>query len=87
MGERRSETCTACATCFLTFSKDHEYILGRYTTEWDRLNAEVKLAVAVGSRSIDFDAIENFCSEVGFEFVEVSDDLADDESGSECSTF
>jgi hypothetical protein len=80
-GEVREISSIQCA-CLIYF-KDYEYILGRYTTEWEALNAEVKLAVAVGQGTIDTETMEDFCSEVGFEFVDAGDELAKD--GSESS--
>ncbi|KAG9052153.1 hypothetical protein FS842_010408 [Serendipita sp. 407] len=57
--------------------EDYEYILGRYTTEWEILNAEVMLAVAVGQKTIDMEAVEDFCSEVGFELVDLGEEIPD----------
>jgi hypothetical protein len=37
------------------------------------LNAEVKLAVAIGHKAIDTEVVDSFCSEVGFEFVDAGD--------------
>jgi hypothetical protein len=56
-------------------------MLGRYTSEWEKLNAEVMLAVAIGSDSLETDAAEDFCSEVGFEFIDAGDE--DEESASD----
>jgi hypothetical protein len=53
-------------------------MLGRYTSEWEKLNAEVMLAVAIGSDNLETDAAEDFCSEVGFEFIDAGDE--DEES-------
>ncbi|PVF97676.1 hypothetical protein CPB86DRAFT_785630 [Serendipita vermifera] len=61
--------------------EDYEYMLGRYTSDWEKLNAEVMLAVATGSGNLETDAAEDFCSEVGFEFIDAGDD--DEEGGSD----
>ncbi|KAG8830915.1 hypothetical protein FRC17_004065, partial [Serendipita sp. 399] len=55
--------------------EDYEYILGRYAAEWEMLHAEVMLAVAVGHKTIDVEAVEDFCSEVGFELVDLGEEI------------
>jgi len=42
--------------------------------EWETLNAEVKLAVAIGHKQLNTEAADDFCSELGFEFVDGGDD-------------
>jgi hypothetical protein len=71
------------------FPQDYEYILGRYAAEWEMLNAEVKLAVAIGHKTLDTEAADDFCSEVGFEFVDAGDgedDESESQSASLCET-
>lgn len=53
--------------------EDYEYIIGRYAAEWETLKPEVMLAVAVGHGELDTEAADDFCSEVGFEFVDAGD--------------
>jgi hypothetical protein len=53
------------------------------------LNAEVKLAVAIGHKTLDTEAVDDFCSEVGFEFVDAGDGEdgeSESESASLCET-
>jgi len=66
--------------------QDYEYILGRYAAEWEILKAEVMLAVAIGHKPIDTEAADDFCSEVGFEFVDAGDG-EDDETESKWPRF